>query len=190
MSGAIRKAEELHRELPNSIILKQFENPANPLAHLHTTAEEIWQDTDGKVDVFIAGAGTGGTISGVGKGLKTHNPHIEIIAVEPDSSAVLSGEKAGSHRIQGIGAGFVPKNYYPETVDRIIRIKDDDAFRIEKELVITEGLLTGISSGAAVCAALQLAVQPAIPVKTLWCFYLTQEKDIFPPFKSLLVRRS
>lgn len=167
MSGAIRKAEELHRELPNSIILKQFENPANPLAHLHTTAEEIWQDTDGKVDVFIAGAGTGGTISGVGKGLKTHNPHIEIIAVEPDSSAVLSGEKAGSHRIQGIGAGFVPKNYYPETVNRIIRIKDDDAFRIEKELVITEGLLTGISSGAAVCAALQLAVQPAYTGKNI-----------------------
>ena len=109
MNGAIRKANELQQEIPGSIILKQFENPANPAAHLHTTAEEIWKDTDGKVDVFIAGVGTGGTLSGVGKGLKVHNPQIEIIAVEPDSSAVLSGDKAGSHSIQGIGAGFIPK---------------------------------------------------------------------------------
>ena len=167
MSGAIRKAEELQREIPNSLILKQFENPANPEVHVRTTAEEIWQDTDGKVDVFVAAVGTGGTLSGTGKGLKAHNPAIETVAVEPDTSAVLSGEPAGSHRIQGIGAGFVPKTYHPEVIDRIIRIKDEDAFRMEKELAATEGLLVGISSGAAVCAALQLALQPTYAGKQI-----------------------
>jgi len=167
MAGAIRKADELHREIPGSIILKQFENPANPAAHIHTTAEEIWQDTDGKVDVFIATVGTGGTLSGTGKGLKAHNPQIEIVAVEPDASAVLSGDKAGSHGIQGIGAGFIPETYAPEITDRIIRVKDEDALRTEKELTETEGLLTGISSGAAVYAALQLAVRPEYAGKTI-----------------------
>ena len=167
MAGAIRKADELHREIPGSIILKQFENPANTAAHIHTTAEEIWQDTDGKVDVFIATVGTGGTLSGTGKGLKAHNPQIEIVAVEPDASAVLSGGKAGSHGIQGIGAGFIPETYAPEITDRIIRVKDEDALRTEKELTETEGLLTGISSGAAVYAALQLAVRPEYAGKTI-----------------------
>lgn len=167
MAGAIRKADELHREIPGSIILKQFENPANPAAHIHSTAEEIWQDTDGKVDVFIATVGTGGTLSGTGKGLKAHNPQIEIVAVEPDASAVLSGDKAGSHGIQGIGAGFIPETYAPEITDRIIRVKDEDALRTEKELTETEGLLTGISSGAAVYAALQLAVRPEYAGKTI-----------------------
>lgn len=157
MNGAIRKANELQQEIPGAIILKQFENPANPAAHIRTTAEEIWKDTDGKIDVFIAGVGTGGTLSGVGKGLKAHNPQIEIIAVEPDASAVLSGGKAGSHRIQGIGAGFIPKTYDTNIADRIIRVKDEDALHMEKELAATEGLLAGISSGAAAYAALQLA---------------------------------
>ena len=157
MNGAIRKANELQQEIPGAIILKQFENPANPAAHIRTTAEEIWKDTDGKIDVFIAGVGTGGTLSGVGKGLKTHNPQIEIIAVEPDASAVLSGGKAGSHRIQGIGAGFIPKTYDTDIADRIIRVKDEDALHMKKELAATEGLLAGISSGAAAYAALQLA---------------------------------
>ncbi len=157
MNGAIRKANELQQEIPGAIILKQFENPANPAAHIRTTAEEIWKDTDGKIDVFIAGVGTGGTLSGVGKGLKAHNPQIEIIAVEPDASAVLSGGKAGSHRIQGIGAGFIPKTYDTDIADRIIRVKDEDALHMEKELAATEGLLVGISSGAAAYAALQLA---------------------------------
>lgn len=158
MNGAIRKANELQQEIPGAIILKQFENPANPAAHIRTTAEEIWKDTDGKIDVFIAGVGTGGTLSGVGKGLKAHNPQIEIIAVEPDASAVLSGGKAGSHRIQGIGAGFIPKTYDTDIADRIIRVKDEDALHMEKELAATEGLLAGISSGAAAYAALQLAL--------------------------------
>lgn len=157
MNGAIRKANELQQEIPGAIILKQFENPANPAAHIRTTAEEIWKDTDGKIDVFIAGVGTGGTLSGVGKGLKAHNPQIEIIAVEPDASAVLSGGKAGLHRIQGIGAGFIPKTYDTDIADRIIRVKDEDALHMEKELAATEGLLVGISSGAAAYAALQLA---------------------------------
>lgn len=157
MNGAIRKANELQQEIPGAIILKQFENPANPAAHIRTTAEEIWKDTDGKIDVFITGVGTGGTLSGVGKGLKAHNPQIEIIAVEPDASAVLSGGKAGSHRIQGIGAGFIPKTYDTDIADRIIRVKDEDALHMEKELAATEGLLAGISSGAAAYAALQLA---------------------------------
>lgn len=159
MSGAVRKAEELRDANPGSVILQQFENPANPKAHIHTTAQEIWHDTDGTVDVFVAGVGTGGTISGTGKGLKQYNPNIEIIAVEPEGSPVLSGGKAGSHKIQGIGAGFIPSIYDSTVVDRVIRVKDEDAIHTARELALKEGLLTGISSGAATFAALQLAMK-------------------------------
>lgn len=160
MEGAIAKAEELRDNTPGSIILQQFENQANPAIHVRTTAEEIWRDTDGKVDIFVAGVGTGGTISGVGEGLKRHNPHIRIIAVEPSDSAVLSGGKAGPHKLQGIGAGFIPKTYHPEFIDAVIPVGNDDAIRTSRELAQTEGLLVGISSGAAVFAALQLTRQP------------------------------
>lgn len=167
MKGAIQKANELKEEIEGSVILQQFENPANPDAHFHTTAEEIWKDTDGKVDVFIAGVGTGGTLSGTGAGLKKHNPQIEIIGVEPDSSAVLSGDKPGAHKIQGIGAGFIPKSYNPNVVDRIIRVTDDDAIRTGRELSFKEGLLVGISSGAAAYAAIQLAQDPRYKGKNI-----------------------
>lgn len=160
MKGAIARAEELRKEIPGAVILQQFDNPANPAAHVQSTAEEIWRDTDGEVDVFVAGVGTGGTISGTGKGLKAHNPAIEIIAVEPDSSAVLSGEAPGAHKIQGIGAGFIPRTYDASVVDRIIRVTDEDAMRTSRELSETEGLLVGISAGAAAYAAMQLALQP------------------------------
>lgn len=160
MKGAIEKANQLRDTTPGAVILQQFENQANPDAHIHTTAEEIWRDTDGKVDVFIAGVGTGGTLSGVGEGLKRHNPNIEVIAVEPDTSAVLSGDKPGMHKIQGIGAGFIPETYHANVVDRIIRVADNDAIRTGRELSFKEGLLVGISSGAATFAALQLARQP------------------------------
>lgn len=167
MKGAIQKADELKAEIKDSVILQQFENPANPDAHLRTTAEEIWKDTDGTVDVFVAGVGTGGTLSGVGMGLKKHNPNIEIIGVEPDSSAVLSGDKPGPHKIQGIGAGFIPKSYHHEVVDRIIRVTDDNAIRTGRELPFKEGLLVGISAGAATYAALQLAKDPAYKGKNI-----------------------
>lgn len=167
MSGAIEKANELRDNTPGAIILQQFENPANPRTHVHTTAQEIWEDMDGKVDVFIAGVGTGGTLSGVGEGLKQHNPQIEIIGVEPDSSAVLSGEKPGMHKIQGIGAGFIPKTFNRNVVDRIIRVTDDDAIRTGRELSLKEGLLTGISAGAATYAALQVASQPEYAGKNI-----------------------
>lgn len=157
MKGAIAKAEELRNTIPGAIILQQFENPANPAIHIHTTAEEIWRDTDGKIDIFVAGVGTGGTISGVGAGLKKHNPNIHIVAVEPSNSPVLSGGKPGPHKIQGIGAGFIPKIYNADVVDQIITVENDDAIRTSRELSQTEGLLVGISSGAAVYAALQLA---------------------------------
>lgn len=160
MKGAIARAEELRKEIPGAVILQQFDNPANPAAHIQSTAEEIWRDTDGEVDVFVAGVGTGGTISGTGKGLKAHNPAIEIIAVEPDSSAVLSGEVPGAHKIQGIGAGFIPRTYDASVVDRVIRVTDEDAMRTSRELSETEGLLVGISAGAAAYAAMQLALQP------------------------------
>lgn len=160
MKGAIARAEELRKEIPGAVILQQFDNPANPAAHIQSTAEEIWRDTDGQVDVFVAGVGTGGTISGTGKGLKAHNPAIEIIAVEPDSSAVLSGEAPGAHKIQGIGAGFIPRTYDASVVDRVIRVTDEDAMRTSRELSETEGLLVGISAGAAAYAAMQLALQP------------------------------
>lgn len=160
MKGAIARAEELRKEIQGAVILQQFDNPANPAAHIQSTAEEIWRDTDGEVDVFVAGVGTGGTISGTGKGLKAHNPAIEIIAVEPDSSAVLSGEAPGAHKIQGIGAGFIPRTYDASVVDRVIRVTDEDAMRTSRELSETEGLLVGISAGAAAYAAMQLALQP------------------------------
>lgn len=160
MKGAIARAEELRKEIQGAVILQQFDNPANPAAHIQSTAEEIWRDTDGQVDVFVAGVGTGGTISGTGKGLKAHNPAIEIIAVEPDSSAVLSGENPGAHKIQGIGAGFIPRTYDASVVDRVIRVTDEDAMRTSRELSETEGLLVGISAGAAAYAAIQLALQP------------------------------
>lgn len=167
MSGAIEKANEMRDTTPGAVILQQFENPANPEAHVRTTAEEIWADMDGQVDVFVAGVGTGGTLSGTGRGLKVHNPAVEIIGVEPDSSAVLSGDKPGLHKIQGIGAGFVPKTYDASVVDKVIRVADDDAIRTGRELSLQEGLLTGISSGAAVFAALQLARQPEYAGKNI-----------------------
>lgn len=167
MNGAIRKAEQLRDTTPGAVILQQFENPANPKAHELTTAQEIWHDTDGKVDVFVAGAGTGGTVSGTGKGLKRHNPDIEIVAVEPEGSPVLSGGKAGPHKLQGIGAGFIPKIYNAEVVDKVIRIKDEDAMRTARELALKEGLLVGISSGAAAFAALQLAQKEAYKGKNI-----------------------
>ena len=160
MKGAIDKANELQRQTPGSLILQQFDNPANPEAHRRTTAEEIWADTEGKVDIFVAGVGTGGTLSGTAAGLKAHNPAIRIVGVEPDGSPVLSGGHAGPHKIQGIGAGFVPQNYHSELVDEVIRVKDDDAIRTGRELSFSEGLLVGISSGAAAYAATQLALRP------------------------------
>lgn len=160
MKGAIEKAEKLRDRTPGAVILGQFENPANPAAHARTTAQEIWNDTDGKVDIFVAGVGTGGTLSGVAEGLKKQNPHIQIVAVEPDNSPVLSGGNPGLHKIQGIGAGFIPHTYNEKLVDKIIRVKDDDAIRTGRELSLTEGLLVGISSGAAAYAALELAKLP------------------------------
>lgn len=157
MSGAIRKAEALRDELPGAVILQQFENPANPAAHVGTTAEEIWNDTDGKVDVFVSAVGTGGTIVGTAEGLKKHNPAIEVVAVEPAASAVLSGGVAGPHKIQGIGAGFVPKIFRREMVDRIMTVSNDDALCMGRALSVEEGVLAGISSGAAVQAAVELA---------------------------------
>lgn len=167
MKGAIAKAEALRDETPGSVILQQFENPANPAKHLKTTAQEIWRDTEGKVDIFVAGVGTGGTISGVGEGLKAHNPNVRIVAVEPSDSPVLSGGKPGPHKIQGIGAGFIPKTYNGRFVDEIIRVDNDDAIRTSRELAQQEGLLVGISSGAAVYAALKLAELPENEGKTI-----------------------
>ena len=167
MKGAIAKAEELRDATPGSIILQQFENPANPAGHIRTTAEEIWRDTDGKVDLFVAGVGTGGTVSGVGAGLKAHNPNVQIVAVEPSDSPVLSGGKPGPHKIQGIGAGFIPKTYNGEVVDKILQVTNDDAIRTSRELAGKEGLLVGISSGAAVYAAVELAKLPENEGKTI-----------------------
>lgn len=160
MQGAIDKAEALRNENPGSVILQQFENPANPATHKRTTAEEIWRDTDGQIDIFVAGVGTGGTISGTGARLKEFNPDIRIVAVEPAGSPVLSGGKPGPHKLQGIGAGFIPKTYDAKVVDQVIPVENDDAIRTSRELAQTEGLLVGISAGAATYAATQLAAQP------------------------------
>lgn len=160
MKGAIEEAERIKAENPNAVMLQQFANKANPDVHFRTTAEEIWRDTDGRVDVFVAGVGTGGTVSGVGRKLKQRNPQVEIVAVEPAASPVLSGGSPGPHKIQGIGAGFVPDTLDRRVIDRIVQVSDNDALRTGRELSLHEGLLTGISSGAAVYAAFQLARQP------------------------------
>ena len=160
MPGAIREAERLRDSIPGAVILQQFENAANPARHFLTTGEEIWRQTEGQIDIFVAGVGTGGTISGVGKRLKEHNPNIRIVAVEPASSPVLNGGKSGPHKIQGIGAGFVPANYDKDVVDEVIDVDNDDAIRTSRQLAQTEGLLVGISSGAAAFAALELAKRP------------------------------
>ena len=167
MKGAIRKAEELRDSTPGSIILGQFVNPANPAIHEKTTGEEIWAATDGKVDIFVAGVGTGGTVSGTGKALKKHNPAVKVVAVEPESSAVLSTGVAGKHKIQGIGAGFVPDTYNAAVIDSIIPIPDDEAIKASRLLAAKEGLLVGISSGASFAAALRLARQEGNKGKTI-----------------------
>lgn len=160
MKGAIAKAEELKAATSGAVILQQFENPANPAMHLRTTGQEIWRDTEGKVDIFVAGVGTGGTVSGVGEALKMRDPSVKVVAVEPSDSPVLSGGKPGPHKIQGIGAGFVPKTYNASIVDEIVQVQNDDAIRTSRELAKMEGLLVGISSGAAVYAATELAKRP------------------------------
>jgi len=167
MKGAIAKAIELHEETPNSFIPQQFENQANVEVHKRTTAEEIWNDTDGKVDIFVAGVGTGGTISGVGAVLKARNPNVKIVAVEPADSPVLSGGAPGPHKIQGIGAGFVPKIYDGTVVDEIFPVSNDNAILTSRQLAQQEGLLVGISSGAAAYAATQLALRPENKGKTI-----------------------
>lgn len=160
MPGAIRKAEELLSRGPHYFMPNQFDNPANPAVHRRTTAEEIWRDTDGKVDILVAGVGTGGTLTGTGERLKTLKPAIQVVAVEPDGSAVLSGGEKGPHKIQGIGAGFVPAVLNTAVYDEVIRVKDEDAFRVARAMPVEEGLLVGISSGAATWAALQVAQRP------------------------------
>lgn len=167
MKGAIDKALELKAENPGSVILQQFENPANPAAHRNTTGKEIWEDTDGNVDIFIAGVGTGGTLSGTAETLKSHNPAIKTIAVEPETSSVLSGKAPGPHKIQGIGAGFVPGNYNAAVVDEIVTVSDNEAIRSSRLLAKTEGLLVGISSGAALAVAIREAKKVENTGKTI-----------------------
>lgn len=167
MSGAIKRANELKEEIENSVILGQFVNSANPKAHFDTTGPEIWEDTDGKVDIFVAGVGTGGTISGTGKYLKSQNPNVKVVAVEPETSPVLSEGKAGPHKIQGIGAGFVPETLDTEIYDEIIKVANEAATQTANEIAKTEGILVGISSGAALWAALELAKRPENADKTI-----------------------
>ena len=167
MKGAIAKAEELRDNTPGAVILGQFTNPSNPAVHERTTGEEIWRDTEGKVDIFVAGVGTGGTVSGTGKALKKHNPAVKVVAVEPASSAVLSTGIAGKHKIQGIGAGFEPATFDRGVVDEILTVEDEDAFRSSRLLSAREGLLVGISSGAAFSAALSLATREENAGKTI-----------------------
>ena len=167
MKGAIRQANELRDQTPGAIILQQFNNPANPEAHKRTTAEEVWRDTDGQLDIFVASVGTGGTLTGTAEQLKAYKPAIKAIAVEPDSSPVLSGGKPGPHKIQGIGAGFVPTNYHAQFVDEVVRVTDNDAIRTSRQLARKEGLLVGISSGAALFAAIQVAKRKENEGKTI-----------------------
>lgn len=167
MKGAIQKAEELAREIPHSFIPQQFKNPANPEIHRKTTAEEIWRDTDGEVDIFVAGVGTGGTVTGVAEALKAKKPGVKVFAVEPFDSPVLAGGKPGPHKIQGIGAGFVPDVYNPKAIDEVIDVKNEDAFETSRKLSKLEGLLVGISSGAALYAATQVAKRPENKGKTI-----------------------
>lgn len=167
MKGAIEKAEELSKEIENSFVPSQFTNPANPAYHRATTGPEIWQDTDGKVDIFVAGVGTGGTVSGVGEYLKLQNPDVQVVAVEPASSPVLSGGKSGPHKIQGIGAGFIPDTLDTEVYDEIIKVENENAFAAGRKIARTEGVLVGISSGAALWAATELAKRPENKGKTI-----------------------
>ena len=167
LKGAIARAEELRQAIVGAVILGQFVNPANPAMHERTTAQEIWQDTDGVVDVFVAGAGTGGTVSGTGRALKRHNPQVRVVAVEPATSPVLSGGAPGKHGLQGIGAGFVPETYDAQAVDQVVTIADEDAKASARLLAQREGLLVGISSGAAYAAALRLAALPEYAGKTI-----------------------
>ena len=167
MKGAIAKAQELRETIPGSIIMSQFDNPANPRIHELTTGEEIWRDTDGEVDILVAGVGTGGTITGSARALRAHNPKIEVVAVEPSASAVLSGGKPGPHKIQGIGAGFVPENFDRSIVDKIEQVSNEEAIETERMLAHKEGIFAGISSGAALAAALRLAKEPENEGKTI-----------------------
>lgn len=167
MPGAIKAAEALRQSIPGAVILEQFENPANPRKHYETTGVEIWNDTDGKIDIFVAGVGTGGTISGIGKYLKEQNPNVKVVAVEPASSPVLNGGPSGAHKIQGIGAAFVPKTYDASVVDEVLDIAGDDAIRAGRQLAQNDGMLVGISSGAAAFAAAQLAKRPENKGKTI-----------------------